>query len=69
MKIGEITMQTTITMHVTRTNETIFKFDTWETARSFIDRAVKQGWTVILGDDELYWVVTSSHATKLIAQR
>ena len=60
-------MQTTITMQVTKTNETIFKFNTWGAARSFIERTVKI-WMIIHGDDELLWVVTPAHAERLVRE-
>ncbi len=52
-------------MELTKTGETIFKFNTLWAANSFIEHAIKHCWTVVLGDDELFWVVTLSYAARL----
>jgi len=54
-------------MELTKTGETIFKFNTLGAAKSFTDHA-KKIWQIILGDDELFWVVTPAYATKLLRQ-
>ena len=54
-------------MQTTKIGETIFKFNTPWAAKSFSDRAIKI-WQIILGDDELFWVVTPAHATRLLRQ-
>jgi hypothetical protein len=52
----------------TKTGETIFKFNTIGTARLFMDHAIRHCWTIILGDDQLFWVVTFRYASKLMKQ-
>ena len=54
-------------MQTTKTGETIFRFNTLGAAKSFTNHAMKI-WQIILGDDELLWVVTPAHATKLVRQ-
>jgi hypothetical protein len=54
-------------MQITKTKDTIFKFNTFSIATSFINRANKI-WMIVLGDDELFWVVTPAHATRLLRQ-
>ena len=54
-------------MQTTQTGETIFKFNTYGSAMSFVDRA-KKIWMIILGDDMLFWVVTPLHAERLLSQ-
>jgi ribosomal protein L15E len=53
------------TMQPTEKTETIFKFKTLGMARVFAEHADKI-WMVILGDDELFWVVTPAHAERLV---
>ena len=48
-------------------HETIFKFNTMAAADSFINHA-KKIWMIIMGDDELFWVVTPAYATRLMKQ-
>ena len=55
-------------MQTTQTGETIFKFNTLGTAIFFTEHAIKHCWTIMLGDDELFWVVTFSHAARLMRQ-
>ena len=55
-------------MQVTKTGETIFEFNTLGAARGFTETAKRHCWTIILGDNELFWVVTFRHAAKLIKQ-
>jgi hypothetical protein len=50
---------------MTATTETIFRFNTMGAAMSFTERATKI-WMIILGDDELFWVVTPAHAERLV---
>jgi hypothetical protein len=45
----------------------MFKFNTLTNATSFVNRAEKI-WMIILGDDELLWVVTPAKAAQLIKQ-
>lgn len=45
-------------------HETIYKFHHLGTARAFVDRAIKL-WQIVLGDDEMFWVVTPAHAARL----
>jgi hypothetical protein len=47
--------------------ETIFKFNNLSTAINFIYRAIKMK-MIILGDDELFWVVTPAAAERLVRQ-
>ncbi len=54
-------------MQTTKISETIYRFSTFWAAKSFADRAVKI-WLIILGDDEKFWVVTPTHAAKLLRQ-
>jgi hypothetical protein len=55
-------------MQTTKTGETIFKFNSLGAARDFTEHAIRRCWTIILGDDELFWVVTFRHAAKLVSQ-
>jgi hypothetical protein len=45
--------------------ETIFKFNNLSTAITFTYRAAKMK-MIILGDDELFWVVTPAAAERLV---
>ncbi len=45
--------------------ETIFKFNNLSTAINFTYRAAKM---IILGDDELFWVMTPAAAERLVRQ-
>ena len=47
--------------------ETIFKFNNLSTAINFTYRAIKMK-MIILGDDELFWVVTPAAAERLVRQ-
>ena len=53
---------------LTKTGETIFEFNTLRAAKSFTEHEIRHCWTIILGDNELFWVVTFRHAAKLIKQ-
>ena len=45
----------------------MFKFNTLIAATSFVNRANKI-WMIVLGDDELLWVVTPAKAAQLVKQ-
>ncbi len=45
----------------------MFKFNTLVNAKDFVNRAIKI-WMIVLGDDELFWVVTPAQAAKLVKQ-
>ena len=42
----------------------MYKFNTYESAKGFTDKAIKI-WMIVLGDDGLFWAVTPMVATKL----
>jgi hypothetical protein len=54
-------------MEITKNRETIYKFNTLGAAKSFAYHAPKI-WMIIMGDDELFWVVTPAHAERLVKQ-
>jgi len=54
-------------MELTKTRETMFKFNTWGAAASFKDHST-QACIIVLGDDDLFWMVTPSHASRLLKQ-
>jgi hypothetical protein len=46
---------------------TTFKFSTYATADSFRNRCVKI-MMIVMGDDNMFWVVTPAHGEKLTRQ-
>ena len=54
-------------MQTIQIKETIFKFNTLGTAINFTYRAAKMK-MIILGDDELFWVVTPAAGERLVRQ-
>ena len=52
---------------ITKGEKTMFKFNTLAMAESFTARA-KKIMLIMLGDDELFWVVTPRHAAQLEKQ-
>ena len=54
-------------MQTTKAGDTIFKFSNLGLAKSFTYDATKI-WIIILGDDEMFWVVTPAHAERLVRQ-
>lgn len=54
-------------MQLTKTGDTIFKFRSLALANAFTEHTYKM-WMVILGDDEMFWVVTPGHAGRLLRQ-
>jgi hypothetical protein len=48
-------------------NKTTTKFTTLSNAKNFINRCVKPGkWSIIMGDDMKYWIVTNREAARLV---
>jgi len=54
-------------MEITKKLETIYKFNTLAMAKAFTYHANKI-WMIIMGDDELFWVVTPAHGERLVKQ-